>query len=45
MGRIPYDELVFDAVSAGVPLAEYTDGPLRTELENLWGKLEEQLEL
>lgn len=45
MGRIPYDEIVFDAVSAGVPLAEYTDGPLRTELENLWGKLEEQLEL
>ncbi|MDI6815457.1 MAG: ATP-binding protein [Dehalococcoidales bacterium] len=40
ISKIPFDEVVIEAVVKGVPLVEYTDGRVSQEIEALWGKLE-----
>ncbi len=43
LSRIPFDTVVTDAIVQGVPLVEYSPGPLSREIETLWHKLSESL--
>ena len=43
LARIPFDTVVTDAIVRGVPLVEYSDGPLAREVEALWRKLAEMV--
>lgn len=42
-GRIPYDRAITDAQVAGIPVVEYTDGPVRTAIVDVWEVLRRAL--
>lgn len=38
-GRIPFDRVFVDALLRGVPVVEYTDGPVSRSIEAIWEKI------
>jgi MinD superfamily P-loop ATPase len=43
-GKIPFDRIVVDAVVRGVPVVEYTDGPVSRRIREVWEKVAEMLQ-
>jgi MinD superfamily P-loop ATPase len=43
ISRIPFDNVVTEALIAEVPVVEFTDGEISREIEFLWGKILEGL--
>ncbi len=39
VGKIPFDRVFVDAMVQGVPVVEYTDGPLSRKISALWEKV------
>jgi len=42
-GQVPYDPVVTEAMVHGVPVNEYTDGPVAQALESVWTRMQEGL--
>jgi len=42
-GRIPYDDLVTEAMVQGRPVTEYADGPVTEALWGVWMRVRERL--
>lgn len=45
IGRIPYDEAVTEAMVAGKPLIEHSDGPVSQEIRQMWTRVSSVLKL
>jgi MinD superfamily P-loop ATPase len=43
VGRIPYDNVVTEAMVQGQPVTAYTDGPVEEALRGVWSRVKEQL--
>jgi MinD superfamily P-loop ATPase len=43
VGRIPYDNVVTEAMVQGQPVTAYTDGPVTEALRDVWSQIKEQL--
>ena len=43
VGRIPYDTVVTEAMVQGVPITEFSDGPVSRALIHTWGIIKEKL--
>lgn len=43
VSRIPFDNVVTEALVAGVPVVKFSDGRVKREIENLWQKVSERL--
>jgi len=43
VGRIPYDTVVTEAMVQGVPVTEFTDGPVSQALVDIWGIIKDKL--
>jgi len=39
VGRIPYDDVVTEAMVQGRPVTEYTDGPVTEALQEMWSRV------
>jgi MinD superfamily P-loop ATPase len=42
-GRIPYDTVVTEAMVRGLPVTEYTDGPVAKALREVWERVRDRL--
>jgi MinD superfamily P-loop ATPase len=42
-GQVPYDPVVTEAMVHGVPVNEYTDGPVAQALESVWARMRASL--
>lgn len=38
MGQIPYDDVVTETMVQGLPVTEYTDGPVAEAIEQAWAQ-------
>jgi len=43
VGRIPYDDVVTEAMVRGRPVTDYTDGPVTEALRSVWEQVRKQL--
>jgi MinD superfamily P-loop ATPase len=43
VGRIPYDNVVTEAMVQGQPVTAYTDGPVTEALKELWSRLRDSI--
>ena len=43
MGRIPYDDVVTEAMVQGRPVTDYTDGPVTEALGEVWKQIKDKL--
>jgi MinD superfamily P-loop ATPase len=43
VGRVPYDDIVTEAMVQGQPVTEYSDGPVAEALSEIWDLTREQL--
>ncbi len=45
VGRIPYDDVVTEAMVQGKPVTAYTDGPVTAAMASIWKRIRTQLDL
>ena len=43
VGRIPYDDVVTEAMVQGQPVTDYTDGPVTEALQRMWSRVRDLL--